>query len=1332
MSKKILIFTIIFCFFLTTLGLICPIACSADAELLLPAPGSMVNITPAYVPVIVKGLRVHPENPILFDFIVDTGNSGLTTSSPELKSESERLIKYFLASLTIPEDDLWVNLSPYEKDRVIPDQLGQTEMGRDMLAEDYILKQLTASLIYPEKDLGKKFWNRVYSKAQQVYGSTQVPVNTFNKVWIVADKAKVYVHDNTAFIVASHLKVMLEEDYLAMQKHNVIPKNSVILSPSLRSRAGSAKDLKTPLDSSAAPQNDVNALGSPNRLPSEIVLNAKAPQGNNSNASPATSSLGSQIIRAIILPELEKEVNSGKNFANLRQIFHSMILAAWYKKNLKQALLNQVYSNKSKINGVDVADKTIKEQIYQQYLKAYKKGVFNYIKEDIQNGQTVPRKYFSGGLQINAAQATEIVEADNPAVLKFRARPSVGDLALVSAVTPEVINVPNAAMRGYKNETIENLWQIRNLLNDLAKNPDTVLGLIEYNRKKIIEYLVEVGNALKAKNAFTLVAYLANYRNKINALVWDEMNKIEQKFPVDNPWTNDPKFIEEAKRTIRILEGTEMNEEVSSFKKKEGVPTWDDRLSYVTYWEDRSFYVRSGVSLFPNIKLVLPQGIYSKTRVMTSSGKTISAQKAEELVSSGKGKVLVIDYNARSYAIFARTDAAMRVQRNVTLIHFGSSIFRTKTEFIRLLNAMNAFGEDLKDITLKRENLNKDHIGQIYNIPLPRLSEFDQKLTYDFTIEYGRLMEERKALYLHVEIVPIVHEDRALELIRKQISDIRKQLLNDIKRLKKVVSNPAMTVPTRTYHMIASFSINQDRYRLGTINYGDGWQALRLSRMDSTYLRSNETAQEIPYRTVVEVPFQTNRIVNRDLSNAPGLVTGLVRNILKGKNKREGLEKFLSEELKTIGIEQGLPEAESPIVTRWSPVKSLGLPKPLVAELERQGIERIYNILDKKDILLSMKGIEPTVQIIREAMQKNDIYFEDEKPVEQNKDFTADTPISKLPLGIYVHILERQNIKTIGKLTEKTYWQVMELLGNRIDATEMVRRALMNKGFYFKPRDAAMSAPLMPGRTVRIEFNKQKQTEFDLGIFDDEFVVQYDEDLDLARVETSSGEMEEVYVGDPYEHRIDGETIVRVFFKKGNLYAQNVSYEEVTYRTVDRAMKSGPVQVSPNAAMTNIVNERYSAINKETTTLRQAKKLMRELETITPLTDKEKTFINKAKNKGQLLLILRALTPGGAPSSLDTSLTINGGRRIKERDRLGDHDRNDQAMRGPGGIDLNSRNMQLDGTGEKINIKFDKATIAQFQSGDFLGVRPVIMSITPIINVLPLLGLKENDRLAGL
>jgi len=146
-----------------------------------------VNLSSAYVPMMVTGLTMHPENPLLMDFIVSTGDSGMNAA--QVKKESARLIKYFLACLTIPENNQWVNLSPYEKQRIIPNDLGQTVLGQDMLAQDYLLKQLTASLIYPEKNLGKNFWDKVYAKASQEYGTTQIPVNTFNKVWILPEYA---------------------------------------------------------------------------------------------------------------------------------------------------------------------------------------------------------------------------------------------------------------------------------------------------------------------------------------------------------------------------------------------------------------------------------------------------------------------------------------------------------------------------------------------------------------------------------------------------------------------------------------------------------------------------------------------------------------------------------------------------------------------------------------------------------------------------------------------------------------------------------------------------------------------------------------------------------------------------------------------------------------------------------------------------------------------------------------------------------------------------------------------------------------------------------------
>jgi len=156
----------------------------------LPVPGTMVNPTPAFVPVLLKGMTIHPEDPLRFDFIVDSGHTGFTPQ--EIKTESEKLVKYFLASMTVPQNDLWVNLSPYEGDRIIPDELGKTELGRDLLAQDYILKQLTASLMYPEGELGQKFWNKVRKKAQEQYGTTDIPINTFNKVWILLPSLQMF------------------------------------------------------------------------------------------------------------------------------------------------------------------------------------------------------------------------------------------------------------------------------------------------------------------------------------------------------------------------------------------------------------------------------------------------------------------------------------------------------------------------------------------------------------------------------------------------------------------------------------------------------------------------------------------------------------------------------------------------------------------------------------------------------------------------------------------------------------------------------------------------------------------------------------------------------------------------------------------------------------------------------------------------------------------------------------------------------------------------------------------------------------------------------------
>ena len=101
-------------------------------------PASELGLATAFVPPLLKGIKVDLNKPFNFDFVLDTGSNRQQTTANGLKDESTKLIKYFLASLAIPEKDLWVNLNPKEPDRIVSNEFGQTEMGRDLLAQDYI------------------------------------------------------------------------------------------------------------------------------------------------------------------------------------------------------------------------------------------------------------------------------------------------------------------------------------------------------------------------------------------------------------------------------------------------------------------------------------------------------------------------------------------------------------------------------------------------------------------------------------------------------------------------------------------------------------------------------------------------------------------------------------------------------------------------------------------------------------------------------------------------------------------------------------------------------------------------------------------------------------------------------------------------------------------------------------------------------------------------------------------------------------------------------------------------------------------------------------------
>jgi hypothetical protein len=207
--------------------------------------------------------------------VIDSGTAKL--GDEEFLATSRLLVDFFTTALAVPESEMWVNLSPDENNRMIGPSLAGTAMGRGFLEADLRLKRLAASLLHPDCAVGQEYWKEV---ARRSIASPAGDISTSQRVWVVPDKALVYAapvdgHKHSAFLVEQHLGIRCEN----------------------------------------------------------ASLNARW-RGDVAGA-PETDEICTSVYKEIVLPVLDKEVNEGSQFAALRQIQHSLILATWMKKEFK-------------------------------------------------------------------------------------------------------------------------------------------------------------------------------------------------------------------------------------------------------------------------------------------------------------------------------------------------------------------------------------------------------------------------------------------------------------------------------------------------------------------------------------------------------------------------------------------------------------------------------------------------------------------------------------------------------------------------------------------------------------------------------------------------------------------------------------------------------------------------------------------------------------------------------------------------------------------------------------------------------------------------------------
>ncbi|MBF0572060.1 MAG: hypothetical protein HQL12_09360, partial [Candidatus Omnitrophica bacterium] len=121
-------------------------------------------------------------------------------------------------------------------------------------------------------------------------------------------------------------------------------------------------------------------------------------------------------------------------------------LATWYKKKIKDSILAQMYADKNKIAGVNIDDPNEKQRIYERYLRAFKKGVYNYIKEEpivipdmpSKEQGIFPRKYFSGGVDAALVAGLEKIVGDTTA----------DELKKIDDVPPSTMEVVRVVISG--------------------------------------------------------------------------------------------------------------------------------------------------------------------------------------------------------------------------------------------------------------------------------------------------------------------------------------------------------------------------------------------------------------------------------------------------------------------------------------------------------------------------------------------------------------------------------------------------------------------------------------------------------------------------------------------------------------------------------------------------------------------------------------------------------------------------------------------------------------------------------------------------------------------
>ena len=255
----------------------------------------------------------------------------------------------FFVWLALPPASFTVNLNPTQPDQILDAQFARTDAGRVLLDADLRLKKTTATLIHPNTELGRQFWNTLLSGRSS---SACFSLRT----WIQPGSAKVQATDEELYILDAPLSVQTESRYLQ--------------------QAG-------------RPQHGISCH--------------ERDQGIERRSE--------ELFRSMILPKLNDEVNHSPEYQDLRGVYLSRIAAQWVRD--RSARTRTAYSDIIDSGNIDqwkARTPWNPLEVFERYVKSFTEGEYNVTWDSVTaDGRAVETRFGTyGGIDFSSVPHTNI------------------------------------------------------------------------------------------------------------------------------------------------------------------------------------------------------------------------------------------------------------------------------------------------------------------------------------------------------------------------------------------------------------------------------------------------------------------------------------------------------------------------------------------------------------------------------------------------------------------------------------------------------------------------------------------------------------------------------------------------------------------------------------------------------------------------------------------------------------------------------------------------------------------------------------------------------------